>query len=99
MPRAEIITAPARVAKPQKMPATELTVTSAGHMAGKELLIPSGPEGAYFEHLQDWLTLQLKAKKAVRDVSTHVLVKGIKQWAAFEHKSGSKTVRTVFKIT
>ena len=81
------------------MPATEITVTSAGKVAGKEMLIPTGPEGAYFAHIQDWLTAQLKAKKAVRDVSTQVLVKGIKQWAAYEQKSGSKTVRTVFKIT
>ena len=81
------------------MPATEITVTAAGKVAGKEMLIPSGSEGAYFAHIQDWLTAQLKAKKAVRDVSTQVLVKGIKQWAAYEHKSGGKTVRTVFKIT
>ena len=47
----------------------------------------------------DWLSAQLKAKKAVRDVSTQVLVKGIKQWAAYEQKSGAKKVRTVFKIT
>ena len=81
------------------MPATEITVAFAGKVAGKEMLIPTGPEGAYFAHIQDWLTAQLKAKKAVRDVSTQVLVKGIKQWAAYEQKSGSKTVRTVFKIT
>lgn len=81
------------------MPATEITVTSAGKVAGKDMLVPTGQEGAYFAHLQDWLTAQLKAKKAVRDVSTQVLVKGIKQWAAYEHKAGGKTVRTVFKIT
>lgn len=81
------------------MPATEITVTAAGKVAGKEMLLPSGLEGAYFAHIQDWLTAQLKAKKAVRDVSTQVLVKGIKQWAAYEQKSGGKTVRTVFKIT
>lgn len=81
------------------MPATEITVTSAGKVADKEMLIPTGQEGAYFAHIQDWLTAQLKAKKAVRDVSTQVLVKGIKQWAAYEEKSGSKKVRTVFKIT
>ena len=39
------------------------------------------------------------AKKPVKDVSTAVLVKGIKQWAVFEEKAGAKTVRTVFKIT
>ena len=81
------------------MPATEITVTAAGKVAGKEMLIPSGPEGAHFAHIQDWLTAQLKAKRAVRDVSTQVLVKGIKQWAAYEQKSGAKKVRTVFKIT
>ena len=81
------------------MPATELTVTSAGKVAGKELLIPMGPEGAHFAHIQDWLTAQLTAKKAVRDVSAQVLVKGIKQWAAYEEKAGSRTIRTVFKIT
>ena len=46
------------------MPATEITVTSAGKVADKELLIPTGQEGAYFAHIQDWLTAQLKAKKA-----------------------------------
>lgn len=81
------------------MPATELTVTSAGPLAGKEMLIPSGPEGAHYAHIQDWLTAKLKAKKAVKDVSKQVLVKGIKQWAAYEEKVGSKIVRTVFKIT
>jgi len=81
------------------MPATEITVTSAGKVAGKEMLVPTGQEGAYFAHIQDWLTAKLKAKQAVRDVSTQVLVKGIKQWAAYEEKSGAKKVRTVFKIT
>jgi hypothetical protein len=28
-----------------------------------------------------------------------VLVKGIKQWVAYDEKVGGKTVRTVFKIT
>lgn len=81
------------------MPATELIVTPSGKMAGKSLLVPTGQEGAYFAHIQDWLTAQLKAKKAVRDVSDQVLVKGIKQWAAYEGKAGGKTVLTVFKIT
>lgn len=81
------------------MPATEITVTPAGQLAGKDMLVPTGQEGAHFAHLQDWLTPKLKAKKAVKDVSTHVLIKGIKQWAAYEHKAGSKTIRTVFKIT
>lgn len=81
------------------MPATELTVTSAGTVAGKALLIPTGKEGAYFPHIQDWLTPKLKAKKTVKDVSNQVLVKGIKQWAAYEEKAGGKTVLTVFKIT
>lgn len=81
------------------MPATELTVISAGKVAGKDMLIPTGPEGAHYDHVQDWLTPRLKARKAVRDVSSEVLVKGIKQWAVYEEKSGPKTVRTVFKIT
>jgi hypothetical protein len=81
------------------MPATELTVTAAGTVAGKQLLIPTGQEGTYYPHIQDWLTAQRKNKKVVKDVSAQVLVKGIKQWAAFEEKAGSKTVRTVFKIT
>lgn len=81
------------------MPATELFVTSAGKVGDKELLIPSVKEGSVFPHVQDWVTGKLKAKKNVKDISTLVLVKGIKQWAAFEEKSGSKTVRTVFKIT
>lgn len=81
------------------MPATELVVTSMGRVAGKELLVPTGPEGRAYAHVQDWVTAQLKAKKPVKDVSTSVLVKGIKQWAVYDQKAGPKTVRTVFKIT
>jgi hypothetical protein len=81
------------------MPATEISVTSMGAVAGKELLVPTGKEGPVLPHLQDWVTAQLKAKKPVKDVSNLVLVKGIKQWAAFDGKSGGKVIRTVFKIT
>ena len=81
------------------MPATELTVTSLGTVGGKELLIPTGQQGATLAHVQDWMTAKLKAKTAVKDISNLVLVKGIKQWAVFEEKAGSKTIRTVFKIT
>jgi len=81
------------------MPATELRVTSAGTVGGKELLIPTGEQGVVYAHVQDWVTAKLKAKMPVKDISTRVLVKGIKQWSAFEEKAGSKTVRTVFKIT
>lgn len=81
------------------MPATELKVTSAGTVAGKELLIPTGEQGTTMPHLQDWVTSRLKAKSPVKDVSASVLVKGIKQWAAYEEKVGAKKIRTVFKIT
>jgi hypothetical protein len=81
------------------MPATELEVTSAGTVAGNELLVPTGKQGPTYLHLQDWLTPKLKAKKSVKDISKLVLVKGIKQWAVFEEKAGSRMVRTVFKIT
>jgi hypothetical protein len=81
------------------MPATELTVTSSGIVAGLELLIPTGQEGPVMPHVQDWLSAKLKARVKVKDISKQVLVKGIKQWAVFEEKSGAKTVRTVFKIT
>ena len=81
------------------MPATELKVTSAGIVAGKELLIPTGEQGTTMPHVQDWVISKLKAKTPAKDVSTSVLVKGIKQWAAYEEKLGSKKVRTVFKIT
>jgi hypothetical protein len=81
------------------MPATELQVTAAGTVGGKELLVPSGQEGAFFPHVQDWITAKLRAKIPVKDISKQVLVKGIKQWAVYEEKSGSKTIRTVFKIT
>ena len=81
------------------MPATELTVTAAGQVAGKDMLIPTGPEGICYPHIQDWLTAKLKAKKTVKDVSNQVLVKGIKQWAVYEEKAGGKAIRTVFKIT
>jgi len=81
------------------MPATELKVTSGGIVAGKELLIPTGEQGITMPHIQDWVTSKLKAKSPVKDVSSSVLVKGIKQWAAYEEKVGSKKIRTVFKIT
>jgi len=81
------------------MPATEIDVTSAGMVAGKELLLPTGRQGSTLPHVQDWVTARLKAKSPVKDVSNQVLVKGIKQWAAYEGKAGARTKRTVFKIT
>ena len=78
------------------MPATEIEVTPAGTVAGKRLLIPSGKQGTTLPHVQDWVTAQLKARKTLKDVSNTVLVKGIKQWTAFEDKAGALTV---FKIT
>ena len=81
------------------MPATEIQVSSAGVFAGKELLVPTGEQGPTLPHVQDWVTAQLKAKKPVKDVSSAVLVKGIKQWAVYEEKSGARKIRTVFKIT
>ena len=81
------------------MPATELTVTASGQVNGLELLVPTGQEGPVLPHVQDWVTAQLKAKKPVKDISSKVLVKGIKQWTVFEQKAGGKIVRTVFKIT
>ena len=81
------------------MPATELAVTSVGIVGDKELLVPTGKQGRTFPHVQDWVTEKLRAKTSVKDISTLVLVKGIKQWAVYEEKSGSKTIRTVFKIT
>ena len=81
------------------MPATELVVTSLGKVGDKELLVPTGKQGHTFPHLQDWITAKLTAKTPVKDISTSVLVKGIKQWAVFEEKSGAKKIRTVFKIT
>jgi hypothetical protein len=81
------------------MPATELFVTSMGVVGDKELLVPTGKQGSTYPHVQDWVTAKLKAKTSVKDTSTLVLVKGIKQWAVYEEKSGSKKIRTVFKIT
>ena len=81
------------------MPATEIKVTSAGKVAGKDLLIPTGEQGPIMSHIQDWITDKLKAKTTVRDVTNTVLVKGIKQWTAYEEKVGGKKVITVFKIT
>jgi len=81
------------------MPATELVVTSVGIVGDKELLVPTGKQGSTYPHVQDWVTAKLRAKTAVKDISTLVLVKGIKQWTVYEEKSGSKTIRTVFKIT
>ena len=81
------------------MPATEISITSAGSVAGKELLVPTGQQGLTLAHVQDWVTAKLKAKTQVKDISKLVLVKGIKQWAVYEERAGSKTIRTVFKIT
>ena len=81
------------------MPANEIKVTSAGVVAGKELLIPTGEQGPTLPHVQDWVTSRLKAKSPVKDVSAAVLVKGIKQWAAYEEKAGGRKIRTIFKIT
>ena len=81
------------------MPATELIVTSAGRIGEKEMLAPTGQQGNTLPHVQDWLTAKLRAKISVKDISNTVLVKGIKQWAVYEERSGSKTIRTVFKIT
>ncbi|WP_461502347.1 hypothetical protein [Rhodoferax sp.] len=81
------------------MPATELVVKSLGTVGDKQLLVPTGKEGSSFAHVQDWLTAKRKAKTAVKDISSLVLVKGIKQWAVYQEKSGSKTVLTVFRIT
>lgn len=81
------------------MPATEIVVTSVGTVAGKELLIPTGEQGSVFGHVQDWVTAKLKAKAPVKDISALVLVKGIKQWVVYEERSGSRTIRTAFKIT
>ena len=81
------------------VPATELTVQAAGSVAGKTLLLPIGNPGPTYAHLQDWLTEKRKTKAAVKDISTQVLVKGIKQWTVFEEKRGAATVLTVFKIT
>jgi len=49
--------------------------------------------------MQDWVTAKLKAKQPVKDISNTVLVKGIKQWTAYEEKVGGKKVITIFKIT
>jgi hypothetical protein len=68
-------------------------------VAGKEMLVPTGEVGRTFPHIQDWVTARVKAKAPVKDISQQVLVKGIKQWAVYEEKAGSKTRRTVFKIT
>ena len=81
------------------MPAIEIVVNSFGKVGDKELLVPTGKEGSSFAHIQDWLTVKLKAKTAVKDISSLVLVKGIKQWAVYQEKSGAKKILTVFKIT
>lgn len=81
------------------MPATELIVTSAGKIGEKDMLIPTGQQGTFYPHVQDWVTAKLKAKQPVKDISDLVLVKGIKQWAVYEEKSGAKKIRTVFQIT
>jgi len=81
------------------LPATLLTVTAAGQVNRLTLLIPSGPPGPVYAHVQDWVTAQRQLKKPVKDISAKVLVKGMKQWAVFEQRQGAETIRTVFKIT
>jgi hypothetical protein len=81
------------------LPATQLTVIAAGHVNGLALLIPTGPPGPVYAHVQDWVTAQRQLKRPVKDISAKVLVKGMKQWAVFEQRQGAETVRTVFKIT
>jgi len=81
------------------MPATEMQCKPAVTVAGKLLFIPTGVEGPLLPHMQDWVTAKLKAKQPVKDISNTVLIKGIKQWTAYEEKVGGKKVITVFKIT
>lgn len=81
------------------MPATEMTVTAAGRIGDKDLLIPTGVYGTVYPHVQDWVASRLKAKVTLKDVSGAVLVKGIKQWVAYDEKKGATTRRIVFKIT
>ena len=81
------------------MPATEIMVSLAGQVGDKLLLVPTGQQGAFFAHIQDWITAKRKDKIPVKDISTACLVKGIKQWAVFEEKAGAQKVLTVFKIT
>ena len=81
------------------MPATEITVQTLGVVAGKMLLVPIGAPGPSYAHVQDWLTEKQKSKASVKDVSSQMLVKGIKQWTVFEEGRGGCMVRTVFKIT
>jgi hypothetical protein len=49
------------------MPATELTVTSAGKVGDKELLVPTGVEGPLLPHVQDWVTAKRSARIPVKD--------------------------------
>ena len=81
------------------MPATEISVSALGPLGEKELLVPTGQQGRVYAHVQEWIDGRLRAKTPVKDISTSVLVKGIKQWAVYEEKSGAKKIRTVFKIT
>ena len=81
------------------MPATEIMVSLAGQVGDKVLLVSTGQQGAFFPHIQDWITARRKDKIPVKDISTACLVKGIKQWAVFEERAGSRKVLTVFKIT
>lgn len=74
-------------------------MTVAGQVNGLALLIPTGPPGPVYAHVQDWVTAQRQLKRPVKDISAKVLVKGMKQWAVFEQRQGAETVRTVFKIT
>lgn len=67
-------------------------------MGGKLLLVPCAPDGPTYAHVQDWVGAQPKGLRC-KDISATVLVKGIKQWAAYQTTIGAKPVRTVFKIT
>ena len=80
------------------MPATEIMVSLAGKVGDKLLLVPTGEQGTFFPHIQDWITARRKDKIPVKDISTACLVKGIKQWAVFEDKAGSHKVLIIFQI-
>jgi hypothetical protein len=81
------------------MAATELVTTIAGTYAGREVHEPTGKKGNTFNHVSEWLAGKQQAGIAVWDATPNVLVRGVKQWAAYIEPAGRDYILTIFEVT
>ena len=85
------------------MPATEIVTTIIGKSAGKDIHKPTGQTGNTFPTVFDWIAGKKKVGIQVSDVTSTVLVVGIKRnghhWAAYEEMVGTVPLLTIFEIT